>query len=94
MTNINNLKSLKEKIEGLEKTEHQEILKIIKRYDCKFTENNNGVFINMNKLSEDVIKEIESFLVFSDENNKMLVDRNIVEEMALYIFFDYTKKLI
>tara|TARA_B100001093_G_C26692973_1_gene955627 strand:- start:557 stop:808 length:252 start_codon:yes stop_codon:yes gene_type:complete len=83
MTNINNLKSLKEKIEGLEKTEHQEILKIIKRYDCKFTENNNGVFINMNKLSEDVIKEIESFLVFSDENNKMLVDRNIVEEMAL-----------
>ena len=83
MTNINKLKSLKEKIEALEKTEHQEILKIIKRYECKFTENNNGVFINMNKLSEDVIKEIESFLVFSDENNKMLVDRNILDGMAL-----------
>ena len=83
MTNINKLKSLKEKIEALEKTEHQEILKIIKRYECKFTENNNGVFINMNKLSEDVIKEIESFLVFSDENNKMLVDRNIVDEMTI-----------
>lgn len=83
MTNINKLKSLKEKIESLEKTEHQEILKIIKRYECKFTENNNGVFINMNKLSEDVIKEIESFLVFSDENNKMLIDRNITEEMTI-----------
>lgn len=83
MTNINKLKSLKEKIEALEKTEHQEILKIIKRYECKFTENNNGVFINMNKLSEDVIKEIESFLVFSDENNKMLVDRNILDGMTL-----------
>ena len=83
MTNINKLKSLKEKIEALEKTEHQEILKIIKRYECKFTENNNGVFINMNKLSEDVIKEIESFSVFSDENNKMLVDRNIVDEMSI-----------
>ena len=83
MTNINKLKSLKEKIEALEKTEHQEILKIIKRYECKFTENNNGVFINMNKLSEDVIKEIESFLVFSDENNKMLVDRNILDEMSI-----------
>ena len=83
MTNINKLKSLKEKIEALEETEHQEILKIIKRYECKFTENNNGVFINMNKLSEDVIKEIESFLVFSDENNKMLVDRNIVDEMTI-----------
>ena len=83
MTNIIKLKSLKEKIEALEKTEHQEILKIIKRYECKFTENNNGVFINMNKLSEDVIKEIESFLVFSDENNKMLIDRNITEEMTI-----------
>ena len=75
MTNITKLKSLKEKIESLEKTEHQEVLKIIKRYDCKYTENNNGVFINMNKLTDNVIEEIESFLVFSDENNKMLVKR-------------------
>jgi hypothetical protein len=83
MTNINKLKSLKEKIEALEKTEHQEILQIIKRYECKFTENNNGVFINMNKLSDDVIKEIESFLIFSSENNKMLVDRNMLDEMSI-----------
>jgi len=76
MTNITKLKSLKEKIELLEKTEHQEILKIIKRYECKYTENNNGVFINMNKLTDNVIEEIESFLVFSDENNKMLVKRD------------------
>ena len=76
MTNITKLKSLKEKIESLEKTEHQEILKIIKRYECKYTENNNGVFINMNKLTDNVIEEIESFLVFSDENNKMLVKRD------------------
>ena len=75
MTNITKLKSLKEKIESLEKTEHQEVLKIIKKYECKYTENNNGVFINMNKLTDNVIEEIQSFLVFSDENNKMLVKR-------------------
>ena len=75
MTNITKLKSLKEKIESLEKTEHQEVLKIIKKYECKYTENNNGVFINMNKLTDNVIEEIESFLLFSDENNKMLVKR-------------------
>ena len=67
MTNINKLKSLKEKIESLDKTEHQEVLKII-----------NGVFINMNKLSKNVINEIESFLIFSEENNKMLVHRDTV----------------
>lgn len=83
MANIHKLKSLKEKIESLEKTEHQEILKIIKRYECKFTENNNGVFINMNKLTDNVIKEIELFLVFSDENNKMLIDRDITNDMPV-----------
>ena len=80
MTNITKLKSLKEKGIELEKTEHQEILKIIKRYECKYTENNNGVFINMNKLTDNVIEEIESFLVFSDENNKMLVKENILTQ--------------
>ena len=78
MANLNKLKLLKEKIEGLDNNEHREILKIIKRYNCKFTENNNGIFINMNKLSENVITELEAFLDFSTENNKMLIERNNV----------------
>ena len=78
MANLNKLKLLKEKIEGLDNNEHREILKIIKRYNCKFTENNNGIFINMNKLSENVITELEAFLDFSTENNKMLTERNNV----------------
>jgi hypothetical protein len=78
MANLNKLKLLKEKIEGLDNNEHREILKIIKRYNCKFTENNNGIFINMNKLSENVITELEAFLDFSTENNMMLIERNNV----------------
>ena len=78
MANLNKLKLLKEKIESLDKNEHREILKIIKKYNCKFTENNNGIFINMNKLTDNVIFEMESFLEFSNENNKMLTKRNNV----------------
>ena len=76
MININKLKSLKEKIETLDDPEQQEIMKIIKKYNCKFTENNNGVFINMNKLSTNVINEIDTFLIFSEQNNKMLIQRD------------------
>ena len=75
MTDINKLKVLKEKIEGLENPEHQEILKIIKKNSCKFTENNNGIFVNMNKLKGEVIEEIETFLNFSEKNNAMLTQR-------------------
>ena len=78
MANLNRLKFIKEKIESLDDNEHREILKIIKKYKCKFTENNNGIFINMNKLSDSVISEIEAFLEFSNENNKMLTKRNNV----------------
>ena len=76
MINLNKLKLIKEKIESLDKNEHREILKIVKKYNCKFTENNNGIFINMNKLPDSVIYEMESFLEFSNENNKMLNQRD------------------
>jgi hypothetical protein len=78
MANLNRLKFLKEKIELLDDNEHREILKIIKKYNCKFTENNNGIFINMNKLSDSVLSEMDNFLEFSNENNKMLTKRNNV----------------
>tara|TARA_B100000989_G_scaffold296029_2_gene278364 strand:+ start:877 stop:1131 length:255 start_codon:yes stop_codon:yes gene_type:complete len=76
MTNLNKLKLIKEKIESLDKNELREVLKIVKKYNCKFTENNNGIFINMNKLPDSVIYEMESFLEFSNENNKMLNQRD------------------
>jgi hypothetical protein len=78
MANLNRLKFLKEKIELLDDNEHREILKIIKKYNCKFTENNNGIFINMNKLSDSVLSEMDDFLQFSNANNKMLTKRNKV----------------
>ena len=65
---IKDLKELREKINSLDNYEHLEILKIIIKNDVKFTENSNGVFVNMNKLDDKSLNEIKSFLNFINNN--------------------------
>jgi hypothetical protein len=65
---ISDLKRLKEKIDTLEMCEHVELLKIFIKNDVKYTENSNGIFINMNKLNDSCIKDINRFLDFINKN--------------------------
>ena len=67
-TNIKELKDLRERIQTLELCEHIEVLKILLKNNVKYTENSNGVFVNMNKLSQKCIIDINSFLSFIDNN--------------------------
>jgi hypothetical protein len=65
---IKELKDLKYKINTLENCEHIELLKILIKNDIKYTENSNGIFINMNKLSQKSIEDINIFLTFISNN--------------------------
>lgn len=70
---IERLKLLRDNINSLDKNEYYEIFKIVKRNsDNKYTENTNGIFINMNKLHDDTILELENFIEFAENNKKML----------------------
>jgi len=66
--NTNYLKDLRKRILKLHENEYIEILKIIINNNCKYSENNNGVFINMSRLPNKVITEIENILLFCEEN--------------------------
>lgn len=63
----NTLKNIRDIINTLEEYQLVEILKIIKRNDIKYTQNKNGIFLNMCKLEDSVIKAIENYLVFIDK---------------------------
>jgi hypothetical protein len=66
---VEKLKYLRDQIKELEKDEHFEILRIIRENsENKFTENNNGIFINMNKLDFTTLDKVEQFLEFSRKN--------------------------
>ena len=67
---INKIKELRDTIANLEICEQTEILKINEKHKIKYTENKNGIFINMNKLSSEVIDEIELFIEFFENNYK------------------------
>ena len=67
---IKRLKELRDTITELDVCEQSEILKIVEKNNIKFTENKNGVFINMNKLSDKAIDDIESFLEYINNNYK------------------------
>lgn len=59
-------------VNELQLTEHIEIFKIISKNETTYSKNNNGVFINISSLSEEMLEEINSFIVFCLKNKKEL----------------------
>jgi hypothetical protein len=56
-------KDLVKKIEKItSKLHYKQIFKIIKSSGVKITQNNNGVFFNMNELSNDTLQKIENYI--------------------------------
>lgn len=64
MSKILNLESLRNSIENLDKVHHINILKILEKNNVNYSENNNGVFINLTKISENTLKEINKYVKY------------------------------
>jgi hypothetical protein len=60
--NYDELEKLRKIIENLNNSHHLEIAKIFKLNNIKLTENNNGIFINLNKIPCNVIEEIKLYI--------------------------------
>ena len=64
---------LKDRIEHMEKYHQIEILRILNKFsEIKKNENNKGTFINLTELSPEVIKELEKYTDYVDEQQKLL----------------------
>lgn len=73
-------KNIVRKIEQIKNKKHYiEIFKIIKMDNIKYTQNKNGLFIDMNKLSNHTIYKIEEYLKnieyeLSESENSISID--------------------
>ena len=67
---ILSLTKLKSKIERLGKDELFEIFKIVHKNNSRYTHNKNGVFLDLNEVSEQCLIEIRAFIEFIDVNKK------------------------
>lgn len=73
---IEQLEILRDKIQSMknDETHHLEILKILKQSNVTFSENNNGVFVNMNHLTDGILKKVSDYLVYIEKQNKKFDD--------------------
>lgn len=58
------------KINSLSLSEEQyiEIYKIIKKDDIDIMKNNNGIFVNLNKLSDNTLTNLEKLILYISNN--------------------------
>ena len=68
---MDRINSLISKINSLELDIDQniEIYKIIKKENIKIMKNNNGVFVNLNTVSEEILQELENLVTYIDKND-------------------------
>lgn len=86
--NIDALKYLRDKIETLTVFHQTEILRILQLNKVTFSENKNGVFVNLTYVSEDVIKKINDYIMYVDKQELQL---NEVEEKKIVLSNQYFK---
>ena len=63
----NKLKNLRDIINTLEEYQLVEIIKIIKKNNIKYTQNKNGIFLNMCRMNDTIIDSIEKYLIFIEK---------------------------
>ena len=91
MSHINKTQ-LRNQIESLDKIHHIKILKIIKENKIKFSENRNGVFINMNALNDKTILKIVKMVDYIKEQEKNLTDIEKIKEELNKDYFENSNK--
>lgn len=66
------LQTLRDDIEKMEPIHQQRVFEIMKNKRISYTENNNGIFINLTTVDEETIKEIKSYLLYVDLQQEQL----------------------
>jgi len=92
MNDLNNLLLLKNQIENMDKIHHIKILNILKNNNIKYSENRNGIFVNMTSFDSQTIDSIEKLLSYIKTQEKRLTDiETIKEELSKDYFVNDNK---
>jgi hypothetical protein len=67
------LETIKTKIERMEKTQHVEVFKILKKYPSFVcSENKNGIFINLTCLEPEPLADLQKYIQYVEEQEQVL----------------------
>ena len=83
---------LKSKIEKLDKIHQTKILEILINNNIKYSENRNGVFLNMENLNKKTVREIEKNLEYFKKQEKTLTDIETIKSELNNEYFENGNK--
>ena len=85
----NDLDKLCKTIELLDKIHHIEIAKILKMNNIYLNENNNGIFVNLNKISLPIYTTIQNYINFvKKKENDINKDEKLKKDLETNYYKD------
>jgi hypothetical protein len=85
-TKTNYLMLLKDSIENMPVIHQIEVLRILYNKQTQINENKNGVFINISKINDITLKELENYMKYVIQQEQQL---NEIEEQKQYLSKEY-----
>ncbi len=67
------LAQLVDSIQKLNSTEYEELFKLLYQNKCEYTQNNNGIFLNLTWLNPKLLEKIELFVQFCKASRRELL---------------------
>ena len=85
--------NIRDKIENLNQIHHIKFFEIIKKYDINYSENRNGIFINMNTINSKILKELSDYILYINKQEDNLKEtENIKNDFKKEFFKDNKDK--
>tara|TARA_B110001454_G_C12686769_1_gene420511 strand:+ start:448 stop:729 length:282 start_codon:yes stop_codon:yes gene_type:complete len=84
---------IKNKIESLDKIHHIKILQILIKNKIEYSENRNGIFINMNSFNKTTIKALRKTLLYITTQEQTLNDIELMKDTLSNNFFSTTTNI-
>lgn len=82
------LYKLKNHIEGLSKEHHIDILHLLLKNNCDVSENQNGNFVNLTRLTDTVLNEIKEYMDYVEFQNESLKEIERKKEQLVNKYFN------
>jgi len=92
MENTTYLKNLKNTIEKLDLCHHKKILEIIITENISYSENKNGVFINMNRFDDNIINKIKGYIQYVETQEQTLKQYESMKHNYKKNYFNLSKE--
>lgn len=74
-------KNIQTSINNLSQNELNEIFKILYNNNSTYTKNNNGIFVNLNWLNDDILLQLHNYTIFCIKSHKEIKKYEIIKNM-------------